>query len=117
MGATLLGPQQDMKPLSRPSLPVPSAAAKTAPRAATTMLSSPLSNVYTPSHVLVLCALPTHATFPHSIATASPIVFFLMIRRPPRSTLFPYTTLFFFFLKNTPPTDIYPLPSHAAFRF
>src|SRR6266704_3861472 len=24
----------------------------------------------------------------------SPILFFLMIRRPPRSTLFPYTTLF-----------------------
>src|SRR5690554_7904298 len=24
----------------------------------------------------------------------SPIIFFLMIRRPPRSTLFPYTTLF-----------------------
>src|SRR2546421_61353 len=44
-------------------------------------------------------------------------LFFLMIRRPPRSTLFPYTTLFFFFLNNTPPTDIHPLPSHAAFRF
>src|SRR5713101_8402525 len=26
--------------------------------------------------------------------TFSPIIFFLMIRRPPRSTLFPYTTLF-----------------------
>src|SRR6266511_5780027 len=26
--------------------------------------------------------------------TASPHLFFLMIRRPPRSTLFPYTTLF-----------------------
>src|SRR2546430_12808372 len=25
---------------------------------------------------------------------ASPLFFFLMIRRPPRSTLFPYTTLF-----------------------
>src|SRR3712207_7941369 len=24
----------------------------------------------------------------------SPVVFFLMVRRPPRSTLFPYTTLF-----------------------
>src|SRR4029434_11345421 len=24
----------------------------------------------------------------------SPLIFFLMIRRPPRSTLFPYTTLF-----------------------
>src|SRR2546425_1950412 len=27
-------------------------------------------------------------------AQVSPIFFFLMIRRPPRSTLFPYTTLF-----------------------
>src|SRR5438093_3939413 len=26
--------------------------------------------------------------------TVSPLFFFLMIRRPPRSTLFPYTTLF-----------------------
>src|SRR3989338_6893586 len=26
--------------------------------------------------------------------TEAPVVFFLMIRRPPRSTLFPYTTLF-----------------------
>src|SRR3989304_9420806 len=32
----------------------------------------------------------------HGIAAAAPCarVFFLMIRRPPRSTLFPYTTLF-----------------------
>src|SRR2546421_498386 len=44
-------------------------------------------------------------------------IFFLMIRRPPRSTLFPYTTLFFFFLKNTRPTSIHPLSSHAVFRF
>src|SRR5690349_24912436 len=28
------------------------------------------------------------------VILASPLVFFLMIRRPPRSTLFPYTTLF-----------------------
>src|SRR4051812_50083051 len=27
-------------------------------------------------------------------ASLSPLFFFLMIRRPPRSTLFPYTTLF-----------------------
>src|SRR5437762_11252251 len=33
----------------------------------------------------------------------SPLTFFLMIRRPPRSTLFPYTTLFrsFLFDKQT----------------
>src|SRR2546428_13417846 len=29
-----------------------------------------------------------------AIPTRSPLFFFLMIRRPPRSTLFPYTTLF-----------------------
>src|SRR6266853_4614946 len=32
------------------------------------------------------------------------IVFFLMIRRPPRSTLFPYTTLF----RSPPPLPIVP---------
>src|SRR3989449_10042728 len=30
----------------------------------------------------------------HSIANEYIVFFFLMIRRPPRSTLFPYTTLF-----------------------
>src|SRR3712207_6904750 len=29
-----------------------------------------------------------------SYCTTAPVFFFLMIRRPPRSTLFPYTTLF-----------------------
>src|SRR2546422_4035627 len=39
------------------------------------------------------------------------IFFFLMIRRPPRSTLFPYTTLF-----RSRPSDVTPLLSpHAAF--
>src|SRR2546426_9575522 len=43
-----------------------------------------------------------------------------MIRRPPRSTLFPYTTLFrsgseeLFFFNDTPTTEIYPLPLHDA---
>src|SRR5438093_8206159 len=32
-------------------------------------------------------------------------VFFLMIRRPPRSTLFPYTTLFRSRMKDAPPRD------------
>src|SRR5260221_14503772 len=32
--------------------------------------------------------------FTYLITTAVPLFFFLMIRRPPRSTLFPYTTLF-----------------------
>src|SRR5690349_25142133 len=33
---------------------------------------------------------PLHCDFPHLTSH----LFFLMIRRPPRSTLFPYTTLF-----------------------
>src|SRR3989442_3750400 len=36
--------------------------------------------------------------------------FFLMIRRPPRSTLFPYTTLF----RSGPHADIHPRRSGAA---
>src|SRR3954465_207084 len=39
-------------------------------------------------------------------------MFFLMIRRPPRSTLFPYTTLFFF--NDTATTEIYTLSLHDA---
>src|SRR5438034_9620275 len=31
---------------------------------------------------------------PHSTLSNHRLIFFLMIRRPPRSTLFPYTTLF-----------------------
>src|SRR6266581_8302758 len=31
---------------------------------------------------------------PHLLRSTSFLLFFLMIRRPPRSTLFPYTTLF-----------------------
>src|SRR3712207_9416317 len=34
------------------------------------------------------------------------VVFFLMIRRPPRSTLFPYTTLFRSSDKWTPPASV-----------
>src|SRR4051794_10885807 len=39
------------------------------------------------------CSSPSRPPPPVS-AQFSPIFFFLMIRRPPRSTLFPYTTLF-----------------------
>src|SRR2546429_1517072 len=35
-----------------------------------------------------------------------PLFFFLMIRRPPRSTLFPYTTLFRSHTPDTTPPDI-----------
>ena len=37
-----------------------------------------------------------------------------MIRRPPRSTLFPYTTLFFFFFNDTATTEISTLSLHDA---
>src|SRR5216684_4056932 len=42
-----------------------------------------------------------------SPAGSSQFFFFLMIRRPPRSTLFPYTTLF----RSNAPADQRPLPS------
>src|SRR2546427_10266099 len=37
-----------------------------------------------------------------------------MLIPPPISTLLPNPFLFFFFFKNTPPTEISPLPLHAA---
>src|SRR3954464_14923093 len=40
------------------------------------------------------------------------LLFFLMIRRPPRSTLFPYTTLFR--SNDTATTEIYTLSLHDA---
>src|SRR3712207_8621620 len=42
------------------------------------------------------------------LATMSSCVFFLMIRRPPRSTLFPYTTLFRSALRALPVRDVIP---------
>src|SRR5690606_41951204 len=41
---------------------------------------------------LTLSILLSHITF--TLIVLSPFLFFLMIRRPPSSTLFPYTTLF-----------------------
>src|ERR1039458_10680180 len=43
------------------------------------------------------------------------LYFFLMIRRPPRSTLFPYTTLFRSFPELIPPRDIRPPPCLAPY--
>src|SRR3989440_8114231 len=37
-----------------------------------------------------------------------------MIRRPPRSSLLPYTTLFLFFFNDTATTEIYTLSLHDA---
>src|SRR5947208_8751446 len=41
-----------------------------------------------------MSSLHVHAIIDHTAVIFTPVVFFLMIRRPPRSTLFPYTTLF-----------------------
>src|SRR5882757_9003301 len=38
------------------------------------------------------------------------VLFFLMTRRPPRSTLFPYTTLF----RSRPPVDVGPIEAQRA---
>src|SRR5262249_61295193 len=40
------------------------------------------------------CVPSLHAIVPFPCSSLSLCFFFLMIRRPPRSTLFPYTTLF-----------------------
>src|SRR5258706_16248131 len=42
------------------------------------------------------------------------LIFFLMIRLPPTSSLFPYTILFFFFFNDTATTEIYTLSLHDA---
>src|SRR4051795_13532776 len=47
-----------------------------------------------------------------SWATLSCASCFLMMRRPPRATLFPYPTLFFF--NDTATTEIYTLSLHDA---
>src|SRR6266536_2659245 len=45
------------------------------------------------SRVVTVLGRPVHRVRPFA-ATRRVVFFFLMIRRPPRSTLFPYTTLF-----------------------
>src|SRR5258705_3202254 len=49
--------------------------------------------------IVTLCSLAKYSSF----------FFFLMIRRPPRSTLFPYTTLFRSQHKKHPDQPPYPL--------
>src|SRR6266566_171539 len=44
------------------------------------------------SHLLSVC--PVSKLYSIRVGTVLLLIFFLMIRRPPRSTLFPYTTLF-----------------------
>src|SRR3712207_8613790 len=47
-------------------------------------------------------------------ATATVLFFFLMIRRPPRSTLFPYTTLFRSAVPPHRPSEVEPTAPVAA---
>src|SRR3954462_4961254 len=49
---------------------------------------------------------------PRQTRVPADLAFFLMIRRPPRSTLFPYTTLFR--SNDTATTEIYTLSLHDA---
>src|SRR6267154_2739393 len=51
------------------------------------------NNARTPS-IISRLNLPVFFTKSFSILSIRIVFFFLMIRRPPRSTLFPYTTLF-----------------------
>src|SRR2546430_9970412 len=48
--------------------------------------------------------LPTYVSSARGNAMSVSFFFFLMIRRPPRSTLFPYTTLF----RSQSSTSLYP---------
>src|SRR2546425_7707710 len=55
----------------------------------------------------MLCTL-AHSFFSHAALLHQLFVFFfLMIRRPPRSTLFPYTTLFRSSVQKAPFGDLY----------
>src|SRR2546430_7937102 len=49
----------------------------------------------------------------HKLAMLRYFVFFLMIRRPPRSTLFPYTTLF----RSVASGDPLPAPLYSRHAF
>src|SRR5260221_114349 len=81
------------------------------------MLTSVLSSLATVLYDTFHCVLHPNDRCTTYCCSSCFIFFFLMIRRPPRSTLFPYTTLFLFFLKSTRPTSIHTFPSHAVFRF
>src|SRR2546430_1585734 len=57
------------------------------------LVDAPGANVVTPH--ATAGSLPTNASSKSTAVNVSlPVFFFLMMRRPPRSTLFPYATLF-----------------------
>src|SRR6185312_17178078 len=53
---------------------------------------------FLPPHLANLYGVPS--SLPAAAPPSLPSFFFLMLRRPPRSTLFPYTTLFRSFLHH-----------------
>src|SRR5438552_19057823 len=63
-----------------------------------------------------------HLSFCHALVAFLYVFFFLMIRRPPRSTLFPYTTLFRSVVARGPSSlarrdvDRVPRPAHRRAR-
>src|SRR5690606_42154034 len=64
-------------------------------------------------------ACASSGSLPSSAALSLCLFFFLLIRRPPRSTLFPYTTLFRSMLfgtypSNASPTRPQPTRAHRA---
>src|SRR5205807_8634444 len=54
----------------------------------------PHHHINTPSSHICFQTTSLHFTLPSAAHVKSILFFFLLIRRPPRSTLFPYTTLF-----------------------
>src|SRR5258708_6820395 len=106
---------------------MPASASKTKPEAFPTVLNGPTT--IQASHIQYLVYTPTDGFLgadmfgfrvEDSGGVAGPnigiswVVFFLMIRRPPRSTLFPYTTLF---RSSAVVTDVSHAHSFAASDF
>src|SRR3989449_5151330 len=71
-----------------------------------------LSTFYSSTSAYIFLPLFIHHQiyFSHLFLFLFLFFFFLMIRPPPRSTLLPYPTVFFFFFNDTAPTEIYPFP-------
>src|ERR1043166_4249437 len=64
-----------------------------------------------------MCALRIKARLRHGMSLCIDLFFFLMIRRPPRSTLFPYTTLFRSSFLETAPNRTTPIdPQFQGFN-
>src|SRR5438034_11835105 len=59
----------------------------------------------------------TAAVSGDEIAVSNLSIFFLMMRRPPRSTLFPYTTLFRSFILRQRGAGHHPAARHHCRRF